>query len=625
MQSHIKRWPHHGVFLVVCLVYLALVTEPYLLYSCFGSLLPEVPAFSASTAFLINAVSRPGGCISALTGLLSQCFYGSWPGALAIMATALGLSELTRRHFKAAGFGLLTGLTCVPVIMIILIYNRYQHPLLGVLVVSLGLLGAYLAQWPCRHATWGALLLCVTTVVTFWFGGTGALAVCLAMTLIHALRDRKQGLALVLGMPMALAVIGLLLYYVARIGVAQAWPLTLPHSKLVTGGMKTYSKALMLALYGYAPVCLAVLWLGRLAWQRLHRDLEKKARKNKKAHAMDRTERRPGWFRTVCVSVFPFVLLGLSLYFSHDPLSKPYVQIHHYSHLGQWDQVLEAGASLPKGQTSVYVNHAIIRALFHTHRLAFDLLKYPQTQLGLFLTHEKKVSALTQLKLHDLYLDLGQVNMAEKQISEMLAADIDFGCIYERLIWIHIIKEQYETARIFVNALHKDPLYRRTASTLAHILDHGLPEDQAKRVERIRALMPRHTEPVCESVDQMLLQLLNHNPDNQMAFEYLMTLYCLTGQVNKVAEWLPYTARFPYPATPALYQEAAVIYFVARKEVVDTQRMPIAPETLKRCNRFMQLKTAFQKTKKKALLGQLIEEFGSSYFFYFAFGQVGIK
>lgn len=107
--------------------------------------------------------------------------------------------------------------------------------------------------------------------------------------------------------------------------------------------------------------------------------------------------------------------------------------------------------------------------------------------------------------------------------------------------------------------------------------------------------------------------------------EYFVTLYCLSGQVNKVAEWLPHTTRFNYPTTPALYQDAAIIHFVAQKEVVDTKHVPITPETLTRYRRFMQLRAAFQKSKQRALLNQLVTEFGSSYFFYYSFGQVGVK
>ena len=194
MQLNIKRWPHNWLFYVLCTVYLALAIEPKLLYACFGYVLADVPAFPAHLAFAGKHLSRPSGLLWAVTGLLSQCFYSSWAGSLVIVATALGLSELARRHFKAAGFGSLPTLTCLPMIMLMLIYSRYQHPLLGVLVVCLGLFSAWayvLAS--CRHPKLGAPLLCVITVVTFWIGGTGALIVFLAVTLIHILYRRKLG------------------------------------------------------------------------------------------------------------------------------------------------------------------------------------------------------------------------------------------------------------------------------------------------------------------------------------------------------------------------------------------------------------------------------------------------
>jgi len=603
------------------------VTEPDLLYACFGFLLPDVPARPAHLAFTGVPLSHPGALLWAVTGLLSQCFYYAWSGTLVIMLTALGLSELTRRHFKTAGFGNLPVLTCLPMLMILLMYSRYKHPLPGVLAVSLGLWDAWVyvrASW--RYPKLGGPLLCVCTFVTFWLGGTGALIVFLVMTLIHLLLRRKQYLAFVLGLPLALAIIWMLLQYVALISVAEAWSLCLPLSKPVADSMKAYSKGLMISLYSFVPVCLGLLVLARGAWYRVKRSQPKKARKGKRARSANQPPKRIlALTKAIAFLGLPFVLLGLALFSSHDPLSKPHVQIHHQGHFRQWDKVLDTARQLPKGQTNVYVHHAIVRALFHTDRLAFDLLKYPQTPQGLFLTHEATVSNLTQLKLHDLFLELGQVNMAEKQVSELLAADVDCGAIYERLAWIHIIKEQYETARIFVNALHKDPLYGEAARALIHILDHGLPEDQVKRIERIRACMPPHTETVRESLDQMLIQLLNHNPGNQMAFEYLMTLYCLTGQVNRVAALLPQCARFNYPSTPALYQEAALIHSMAQKQAVDPKHIPIAPDTLKRFRRFTQLRTAFQQSKQKALLRQLIEEFGSSYFFYYAFRQVGLK
>lgn len=625
MLTRVTRWPHNWLFFLGCAAYLLFVTEPHLLYTCFGFLLPDVPACPAHLAFADAPLSRPGALLWAVTGLLSQCFYHSWSGTLVITLTALGLSELARRHFKAAGFGNLPVLTCLPVIILVLMYSRYRHPLLGVLSLCLGLLHAwaYLLVYR-RYPKLGGPLLCVTTVVTFWLGGSVALIVFLALTLIHLLHRRGQGLALVLGLPLALGIIWLLLQYVALISVAEAWTLTSPLSEAVTGGKQPYTKGLTLALYSVVPMCLGLLILVRSIWHRIIRKRSRKAKKKNRSQAAN-AKGLLASTRAALPLTLPFVFLSLALFYSHDPLSKPYVQIHHYSHFQQWDKVLDTVGHLPKGQTHVYVYHAIVRALFHTDRLPFDLLKYPQAQPGLFLTHESSVSNLTQLKLHDLFLELGQVNMAEKQVSELLAADVDCGSVYERLAWIHIIKGQYETARIFANALHRDPLYRKTARALIHIQDHGLTEDQVKRVENIRTCIPQHTEAVPESMGQVLMQLLRHNPNNKMAFEYLMTLYCLTRQVDRVAAWLPQAARFNYPSPPVLYQEAAAVHLVAQNKGLDRESIPIAPETLKRYSRFTQLRAAFQKGRQKALLRGLIDEFGSSYFFYHAFGQVGLK
>lgn len=626
MQIRITRWPHNWVFFLACAAYLMLVIEPRLLYTCLGFLWPDAPAMPIHLAFADQPLSRPSGCLWAVTGLLSQGFYHAWSGALVIMAPALGLSELARRHFRLAGFSNLSALTCVPVILILLMYSRYKHPLLGVLVVNLGLLGAWVtARALCRSSKLGAILCCLTAVTTFWLGGTGALVIFAVTTLIHVLHRRAGVLALVIGLCSAVSVMWVLLHMTLT-PVKEAWPLTMPLSEAVAGSMETSSRGIMVALYCFVPVCLGSFCLVRGAWRRSHTPPAPKSRKSKKADAEAKSSRRLlSIVKSTITVCLPFLLLGGGLFLNRTPLAKPYVKIHHHSHAQEWDRVLEIAGQLPKGQTSVYVHHAIVRALFHTNRLPFDLLRFPQTHEGLFLTHEPSVSDLTQLKLHDLFLELGQVNMAEKQVSELLASDVDLGCIYERLIWIHIIKGQYETARIFVNALHEDPLYRQTADRLARVVDQGPSEDQVKRIERIRACIPDHTDPVRESVDQMLIQLLNHNPNNKMAFEYLMTLYCLTGQLDKVTTLLPQTVRFKYPAIPAMYQEAAVLYFSSLKRDIDPQRLPIDPDTLRRYRRFVQLNTAFQRTKQKAQLGQLVREFGSSYFFYHSFRRVGIQ
>jgi len=82
------------------------------------------------------------------------------------------------------------------------------------------------------------------------------------------------------------------------------------------------------------------------------------------------------------------------------------------------------------------------------------------------LTHEKKVSYLTQARLCDTFLELGQVNLAQKLASEILAAKNHWAPALEKMAWISIIKGQNDTARVYLNVLRKDLVYRKTAEAL---------------------------------------------------------------------------------------------------------------------------------------------------------------
>ena len=223
-------------------------------------------------------------------------------------------------------------------------------------------------------------------------------------------------------------------------------------------------------------------------------------------------------------------------------------------------------------------------------------------------------------------MELGQVNIAERLASEVLATNGHFGIVIEKLAWINIIKGQTGTARIYLNALKKDLTYRRTAEKLLFALDNGLTPDQTAYVDRIRSNMfeEGHAGTSKDSIDQILIELLVHNPNNKMAFEYLMACYLLTGQVDKIAANMERLGDLDYQAIPTLYEEAVLIYFGSQGKKVDLSKFNIKRNTFERYAKFVQLKNAMRPQNRQAVLGHLIGEFGSSYFFYFTFGRVGL-
>ena len=127
-----------------------------------------------------------------------------------------------------------------------------------------------------------------------------------------------------------------------------------------------------------------------------------------------------------------------------------------------------------------------------------------------------------------------------------------------------------------------------------------------------------------EPVDQTLAALLKHNPHNKMAFEYLMACYLLTGRVDKIVENMGRLPDLGYQAIPTLYEEAILIHYGSREQAVDLDKFNVSPETLHRYEAFAQIRNTMGPQNSQAVLSRLIRDFGTSYFFYYCFGRVGL-
>ena len=630
MLYRIKQFPHNLIFFVSGALYLWLVVEPHLIYQCFGTILPDAHPFVTGWPFLKSSLDLPGGFVEYVSGFLSQGFYYSSLGTVIIVVSALCLCELSRRHLVAAGYARATVLTSVPAILIFLIYSCYKHPLPACLTVSLGLLCSLVFEIvPLRRLVIRAVVYCLMAAVIFWLSGAGGLLVFLLMTVIYGIFVHRDWRLTVLALPASFAIIWGLTQFLFLIPPQKAFLILTPVSPAVTAGMNTFLRVLIILLYGFVPLSVLLLFLGKMVFSKTGqtRKIRSKPNKGKKAHNVAGQKKlSPRIFKKPAVIAIPIVLMAVGLYFSYDQMSKPFVLTNDYALRKQWDKVLGLGRSLPKGKSNVYFNHEIIRALYHTGRLPYDLFRFPQIPHGLLLTHEKKESYLTQLKLCDVFMELGQVNIAERLASEVLAIKGHFGIVIEKLAWINIIKGQTGTARIYLNALKKDLVYRRTAEKLLIALDNGFAPDQAAYVDRIRSYMfeAGHAGISQDSIDQMLIELLVHNPRNKMAFEYLMACYLLTGRADKITTNMERLGELGYQEIPTLYEEAILIYFGSQGKKIDLNKFNIKRETFERYAKFVQLRNAMQPNNQQAVLRRLISEFGSSYFFYFTFGRVGL-
>lgn len=629
MLYRVKQVPHNLIFFLLGTAYIWFVIEPHLIYNCFGNILSDAPIFITGWPFLKNSLGLSGGFVMYVSGFLSQGFYYSWLGTVIIILSALFLCELSRRHLVTAGYARAAVLASFPAILLFLIYSRYKHPLPASLTVSLGLFCSLVFErLPLRRLVVRAAVFCLMAALLFWLTGAGGLSVFLLMTVIYAIFVRRDWALTLLALPAGCAVIWFFAQYVFLLPPRQAFLILTPLSHIVTTGMNTFSKVLVIILYSFVPASVLLLFLTKtLLSSTGQKRTSRSKRKRKKAHtSAGKKKLSLTILRKSVVLILPIALMAAGLYFSYDRMSKPLYLALDYSLSKQWEKIIELGRSLPKGKSNVYFNHDIIRALYHTGRLPYDLFQFPQTPHGIFLTHEKKVSYLTQFKLCDDYLELGQVNMAEKLASEILATKNHSGFALEKLAWVNIIKGQSRNAGIYLNALKKDLIYRSTAEDMLGALNNGFAPDQSAYIDRLRSCMLQAGHPGTgrDSIEQMLTALLIRNPRNKMAFEYLMASYLLTGQVDKIAANIERLDDLGYQTMPVLYEEAILIHLSSHKQKIDSGKFNISPQTIQRFYKFGQLRTAMQTQNRQAVLNRLILEFGSSYFFFYTFGTVGV-
>ncbi len=616
------------LLLLTFFLYLWLVVEPRLIYYCFGTILPDTHQFAIGWSALRDALDLPGGFIAHLSAFLSVGFHRSWLGAAIIVLAGASLAELTRRHLVKAGLARATIPALLPAVALFLIYSDYKHPLPSAMTASSGLLLSLLFErLPLRRSGTRVAAFCLIAAVAFWLCGPAALLVFAIMTLLYAAFLRGGWPTAVLALPAAAMVAWLLSEHLFLMPVRQAFRsfATLPS---ITG-ISPFFRAQHWLLYGFAPVASLLTLAGkRLLARKEHRPAAHPPRAKGRAQRVQTKPMRSlaTALAKASLAVFPTAIMILGLYFTREDLRKPYLASNYYWHLKQWDKIVELAQQLPKTRTHPYVNHDILRALYHTGRLGYDMFRFPLVPEALLLTHESWESDLSQLKLSDLFLELGHVNMAQKLASELVAVKGSLGPAIEEMAWISIVKGHPATARVYLEALRMDPIRRDEAESLLHGLDKGFTPQQMDRVARIRSCLLAENAGTTgpEGVDQWLTALVEHNPQNRMAFEYLMACHLLTGRVEKIAENVKRLEALGYRSIPILYEEALAIHYGGLGRLQDLARIPVSPQTVQRYGTFLQLRSSMRPQNEQAVLNVLIRDFGASYFFYYSFGRVGV-
>ena len=627
-HSRLESYLSAGIFLGL-FIYLWKGIEPHLLYYGFG-VFNAYPIVSWEGPFLRATFSTPGGPIRALAALLAQSYSQAWLGALTI-AAALGVLFLGIQYLLRTGrAGKLRDLAWIPLLLALTIYNYYENPLPVLLTVGLSVWTAILYDaLPVKTPYGRAGLFLVLFGMVYCLAGASVFVFAAITCLTEALRQRKLMLVL---MPIALAVgsvviLGWLVFGLRPRAIYTAgtpWDVSKPLT------FSPLSDWFAFVLHIYIPSLILLTFLGRILWEaEAKRDTPRDRRKW--GPPFVRTAKPTRWpqrgsrvwvdLRMLLVAVTFILCLMLSRTPLHDERA-----LHYHVQQRDWNSVLAlAGRMRGKHLFTRSGIFDINRALAHQGRLGSELCTFPQDDFKtLFMSFDDMSGRVKRTKSLELDLDLGCPNAAEKDAYELLAQEGPSPPLLDALVRIHLVKGQYESARILFQALRKYVGCRQYVRRWQSILADPAQAETDPLLQSWHRVKPTRDDTSIGISPVALRNLLEDTPGHRLAFEYLMACILLRNEYGELIKRLPLLKPLGYEQLPRHYAEALLVYSLQNGTPVDAHGWTIDPDVQRQFWEIRRIVTNLHGNDQ-IVFNTLMPKYGDTYIFYSMFHQCGLR
>jgi len=594
--------------------------------------------FLCNFRFFRDFLLVPGGLAAWLGEFVLQACHFGWPGTLMLTAIAWLISITTMGFMKSVSPSRAGVMWTVPAIVLLVAHSRYEYLFSVSIGAALAMAAAFgYVRASVRWGEWRVVWFAGLCALLYYAAGAALYVFVFCVMIYEFYRPGRRWtkLGLIVG-----AIAG---RFTVEGALASFEPGTFYlHIPAAAAFAEERSlSAVAIALYASFPLC-AVFLADRAARRR--REKPGEASPSIAEAAPHESTGASVGIRWVAVTILLVAAAVLAGKVAARPNMKTVLALHDCADGQRWDEVLSLATRVPPDLYSAYVVHDVNLALYHTGRMPFDLFSYRQFgspfvlegKIGPYALWTMDLDAFSLRRLGDLHLRLGRVNDAEYYVHESFVRHPSAECL-RLLARIAMAKGQVEQARLFLSVLRDDLLYGSWAEDWLRRLQQAPGFSGDAEIDRIRSLrlaeedihqtaefLP-YTIIAGRSVStrKQIASLLRQNPQNRMAFEFLMAVHLVEANLEAVALLLPKAANFSYPGTPPLYEEAAMIYARTSKDKLDTSDgrivingCAISEQTLSKIRRLDQAIDSDRLDPKE--IPHVAEELGLAYFrFYY--------
>lgn len=604
--TDLGRWRrrHSLALAVLHFLYVWVCLNPRLFVDAFT----QFPAFLTTLDFARPFFLRPSGPGDYLAAALAQSYTWGWLGALLLTALTGALCLGLDRVLRAVSGAGSSWISLLPVPLLLALYNQTGfHPReTTALALAVGAAGLYCGLLSWRPVPRLGVLAAAACALYYLCGGFVLLFLALAAIMEGAVGGgwRAALLCLLFAVVPPLALTWLLPE------ASAVWALN--HNTPADIARPIEEVTVFGVLWGLVIAAAALTALRARAAQR------------------DVTT-TPGWLRqhpAARLALAAVLLIGPVAATCH-PWLPVVLQAEALAGAGRLEEAMRLARHVQRRAYPPHFPHQMNLALFRAGRLSDEMFHLRQTPDGLMmgmqcgpLLLDPQVRQMRRTHPYDCaqaLFELGLVNQAIHEASEPLEENGPQVRPLKLLAQAYLAKGQPETARLFLETLTHAPRERRWArETLAELERTGGVSDTLIKTVAANQLR-RDTRRYYVSLHAQCESLLDTNPANRMAYEYLMNFYLLNRALNEFVARLDDLPRVGLKTIPRHWQEAIVLWEAKEGKQIGLAGYTVDPLIAQDFIRFSKLVAPLQQSgaDRDSLIRVAGPEFGNTYYFYY--------
>jgi hypothetical protein len=583
-----------------------------LIYHC-GGLIRGFPIFYWGGDFFRGCLSYPNGLSDYLAALLAQSLFYSWWGAFCLTLQAAVIDGCVRTWLTVLGAPSLRWIGFGPPLLLLAVYSGYSHYSEAITALALvAIVARVCLAWPSPRAGVRATLL-AALALGLYVAASRAFLVFVVFWVILEFRNRTPWTLKVLPAAVGVLVPLALGRFVYGLGPIEIGETLLPVIRAANPATSR-GTLLLLGLYFFIPLAgLFALLIARRdpnsgETPMLAGKVPAPLRTGRNQSAMPRSPSF-GWGSWVLQSLVVLAAVAGVVAVTHDRRLHAELLVDYCCWNRAWPQALAAARQT---SSNPHVACAGAEAAYHAGTLVEELPSVPKPE-DLLLFDERLTG---DWRKSDLYFDLGYVNMALHFLTESMELWGERPILLERLATVNLALGNTDTARVFLNVLARCPFHSYQArNALARLeADPALAQDE--EVQRLRACMPRRDSVLRLPTKETMLLLLQANRQNRMAFEYLMSYYLLSKDLQGFAQRLPLAKAFAQFRLSPLWDEALALAAKRSARPLDPRAGTASREAEMRLEALRQAMDAFRGNTELARTA-LRAEYAKTYYYYY--------